>query len=81
MEEEEAPGNTKRQNWVFSCNLIKRSVSFTAALRGHSVQKIHQEAATSANTSVPEPPETKQQETGQSVQASSVNSLWTIYSE
>jgi hypothetical protein len=58
---------------MFSSNLIKPNVSFAGALRGHTDQKIHQETATGASTSDPEPSKMKQ-ETGQSVPAPSVNS-------
>jgi hypothetical protein len=57
------PKNTTGR--VFSSNLMKPSVSFVAALRGHTGQKIHQEAAASASASasasVHKPSKIKQQ--------------------
>jgi hypothetical protein len=54
---------------VFSSKLVKLSVSFVAAIRGHNDQKLHRQAAASASTSVPKPSKIKQQGTGQSVPA------------
>jgi hypothetical protein len=49
---QETPRNTSGR--VFSSNLIKLCLFFTAALRGHTDQRIHQEVAES--TSDPELP-------------------------
>jgi hypothetical protein len=60
----------KNTGRVFLSSVIKRSMSFAAVLGGNTDQKVHQEAAASANTSVPKPSKIKQQETGQSVPCS-----------
>jgi hypothetical protein len=59
---------------VFASKFIKPSVSFAAALLGHADQKTHDEENASASIRDTVHPNTKQQETGQSVPAPSVNS-------
>jgi hypothetical protein len=59
---------------VFAAKVINPSASFAAKLRGHTDQKTNKEENGSASKWDSIPPNTKQQQTGQSVQAPSVNS-------
>jgi hypothetical protein len=66
---------TQKKNWKnVLIQFNKTKCAFAAAVRGHTDQKIHQGAAQSASTSCPELSKIKQQETGQSVPASSETS-------
>jgi hypothetical protein len=58
---------------VFTTKLIKPSVSFAAALRGHTEQNTNEEVKSVASKKVSVHPNTKQQQTGQSVPAPSVS--------
>jgi hypothetical protein len=58
---------------VFSSTFIKPQLPFAAALRGKSDQ-VHQEVAASSRETEPPKSKSKQQEPGQSVPASAVNS-------
>jgi hypothetical protein len=59
---------------VFAAKFINPSVSFAATLRGHTDQKTNKEENRSASKRDFVHPNTKQQETGQSVPAPSVSS-------
>jgi hypothetical protein len=74
MTKKKAQGTPKTTTGrVFSAKFINPSVSFAAALRGHTEQKTNENENGSASKRDSAPPNTKQQQTGQSVPAPSVS--------
>jgi hypothetical protein len=74
IKKRKSQGPPKPAGRVLSSRPVQANVTFAAALRGHTAEQKQQVAAVVTSNPQPEPANTRQTETGQSVPAHTINS-------